>query len=65
MEAFLRNSADQTVRSTSRSACNVKYVEATNMIAYPEDDNYRAYAWSYALPANVEDQEWTGWVTYP
>lgn len=65
VEAFLRNSADRTVGSTSKSGNNVRYVEATNMIAYPEDDNYRVYAWGYALPSNVEDQEWTGWITYP
>lgn len=51
--------------STSRSAHNATYVEATNMIAYPEEDTYRVYAWGYSLPSNAEDQEWTGWVTYP
>lgn len=35
------------------------------MIAYPEEDTYRVYAWGYSLPSNAEDQEWTGWVTYP
>ncbi|KDE54567.1 hypothetical protein [Methanoculleus sp. MH98A] len=65
VEAFLRNGADQTAGSTSRSVRNATYVEATNMVAYPEDDDYRVYAWGYALPSNVEDQEWTGWVTYP
>ncbi|KUK69043.1 MAG: hypothetical protein XE11_2658 [Methanomicrobiales archaeon 53_19] len=65
VEAFLRNSADQTVRTAARSVYGQSYVEATNMVAYPETGNYRVYAWGYALPSNAEDQEWTGWVTYP
>lgn len=65
VEAFLRNHADKTVGSASKSGNNVRYVEGTNMIAYPEADDYRVYAWGYALPSDAEDQEWTGWVTYP
>lgn len=65
VEAFLRNSADQTVRTAAYSVRGASYVEATNMVAYPEADDYRVSAWGYALPSNVEDQEWTGWLTYP
>ncbi|WP_214041036.1 hypothetical protein [Methanoculleus sp.] len=70
VEAFLRNGADQTVGSTARSARNATYVEATNMVAYPETDDYRVYAWGYAIPVDEhepspEDQEWTGEITYP
>lgn len=65
VEAFLRNKADQTVRSAARSVRDASYVEGTNMVWDPDPDTYRVYAWGYSLPSNLEDQEWAGPVTYP
>ena len=65
VEAFLLNSASQTVSSTSWRANPGSDVVAASNVYYPDPDSFYIHAWGYTPSPYMEDEADSNWFTYP